>query len=273
MITGELPIHGHRIAYLDRGHGPTLLFLHGNPDSHALWNGVIERLEARFRCIAPDLPGFGASTLDPAFDFSLESMAAFVEEFVERLGLEEPVGLVVHDFGGPYGLSWAVEHPERLRGVLITNSLFFAGYRWHFWARVWRTPWLGELSMLLMGRWLFHFEVKRGSRKLSREHIEALWRQIDPAKKRMVLRLYRAADPAGFAGWEERFHGLARTLPVRVLWGKRDPYIPPRWAHGFGTTDVHFYSESGHWLPAEESGAVALHLERLFADTPHERPA
>ena len=266
MTTQQVSVHGHRIQYLDRGQGPPLLFLHGNPDSHVLWRGVIEQLDGRFRCIAPDLPGFGESTLDPAFDFSLESMAAFVEELVCQLGLKKPVGLVVHDFGGPYGLSWTVKHPHRLRGVLITNSLFFASYRWHFWARVWRTPWLGELSMRLMGRWLFHFEVRRGSRKLSKEHIEALWQQIDPVKKRMVLRLYRATDPAGFTGWEERFHGLAKTLPVRVLWGEQDPYIAPRWAFGFGTSDVHFFPESGHWLPAEETEAVALHLERLFAE-------
>lgn len=260
----RLEIDRHRILCLDEGIGPPVLLLHGNPDSHQLWSGVIERLAPRFRCLAPDLPGFGQSIAAPDIDDSLPAMARFIDQLVTALGVEEPLCLAVHDFGGPYGLSWAVEHPEKVRRIAVTNTLYFASYRWHFWARVWRTPWLGELSMKLMGRTLFHFEVQRGSRKLSKEYIEDLWQRVDAGKKRRVLALYRATDPTSFRGWEERLQALATRVPLRVLWGEHDPYIPPRWAEAFGTQDIHLFQRSGHWLPAEEPAAVADHLAEFF---------
>ncbi|RMH22410.1 MAG: alpha/beta fold hydrolase, partial [Acidobacteria bacterium] len=216
---GSMPVY-----LLDEGAGPPVLFLHGNPDSAELWRGVIDRLAGRCRCLAPDLPGFGRTPAPADFDCSLPRLAAFVEELVQALDVEAPLDLVVHDFGGPYGLAWAVEHPDRVRRLVAINTLFFADYRWHFWGRVWRTPVLGELSMLLMNRWLFARELRRGSPGLPRDHVRRAYALTSPAMKRMVLRLYRATDPRRFAGWEERLLELAAHRPTLVLWGERDPY-------------------------------------------------
>ncbi len=260
----HLDLDNVRVRLIDQGAGSPILFLHGNPDTAELWRGVISRLEGGYRCLAPDLPGFGRSALTGDFDCSLETLAAFVDELVARIGVDQPLDLAVHDFGGPYGLSWAVRNPGKVRRIAIMSSLYFADYRWHFWARIWRTPVLGEVSMLLMNRWIFGWELRRGSRRLPAEHIRETWGRIHPAMKRMVLRLYRATDPACFRGWEEQLHALAARVPVRVLWGARDPYIPARWAGRFGTSDVRIFDHCGHWLPAEEPAEVAEDLERFF---------
>ena len=253
-------------AYLaDRGSGPPILFLHGNPDTAELWRGVISRLEGGYRCVAPDLPGFGRSTVTGNFDCRLETLAAFVDELVTAAGVETPLGLAVHDFGGPYGLSWAVRHPAKVRRIVIMNSLYFTDYRWHFWARIWRTPLLGELSMGLMKPWLFAWELRRGSRRLTAEQIGETYARLHPAMKRMVLKLYRATDPGCFRGWQEELHALTARVPIRVLWGAHDPYIPARWAQGFGTDDVRVFDHCGHWLPAEAPGEVAEELRSFFS--------
>ncbi len=259
-------IHLHNVDthLIDRGSGPPILFLHGNPDTAELWRGVISRLADGYRCLAPDLPGFGRSRVTGDFDCSLESMAVFVEELVTAIGVEEPLCLAVHDFGGPYGLSWAIRNPGKVRRIAIMNSLYFAGYRWHFWARLWRTPILGELSMRLMNRWIFNWELGRGSRRLGKEHMRETWGRIHPAMKRMVLQLYRATDPENFRGWEEELHALAGRVPVRVLWGAHDPYIPARWARRLGTGEVRIFDDCGHWLPAEAPARVAEDLGHFF---------
>ncbi len=264
----HVTVDGAEIFVRDEGAGPPVLLLHGNPDSADLWDGVISRLSPTHRCMAPDLPGFGRSSIPEGFDVSLSAMAAFVDRLVAALGVSEPLGLVVHDFGGLYGLSWAVEHPRKVSHVAVTNSIFTSRLRWHFWARVWRTPILGEASMLAMNRWLFAFELRRGSRRLSRQHIERAWAFVNKRTKRMVLELYRATDPENFRGWEERLHELATRVPVKVLWGLKDPYLDASLAGTFGTEDVEFFEEVGHWLPAEAPAEVADRILGFFSPVP-----
>ena len=254
-----------RVHLIDEGSGPPILFLHGNPDTGELWRDVISRLAGDYRCLAPDLPGFGRSQVTGDFDCSLPEIADVVDELVEKISVETPLYLAVHDFGGPYGLSWAIRHSEKVRRIMIMDSLYFSDYRWHFWARIWRTPILGELSMLLMRRWIFHLELRRGSRRLTPEHIRQTWQRIHPAMKRMVLKLYRATDPEKFQGWEDELHALAERVPIRVLWGAHDPYIPPRWAKHFGSNDVRVFEDCGHWLPAEAPARIAEELRQFFS--------
>jgi pimeloyl-ACP methyl ester carboxylesterase len=255
-----LNVQNVNVHLVDRGTGQAILFLHGNPDSADMWDGVISRLSSRFRCLAPDLPGFGRSTGSVDFDCSLDNMAAFVDGLILAAGITEPVNLVVHDFGGPYGLAWAIKHPDKIRRIAVTNTLFFSDYRWHFWARVWRTPCLGELSVLLMNRWIFGWELRRGSPTLSQEHILRSYGHVTPTMQRMVLRLYRATDPENFRGWEEKLLGLTRRIPTLVLWGDRDPYIPIEFADRFGTENIKHFPDSGHWLPVEAPDEVSDQL-------------
>lgn len=262
----NVDVQGARIFVRDEGEGAPVLLLHGNPDSSDLWDGAIRRLRQGYRCLAPDLPGFGRSSIPPGFDFRLGSMAGFVEALVEAIGVAEPVRLVVHDFGGPYGLSWAVEHPGRVSRIVVINSLFSTRLRWHFWARIWRTRYLGETSMRLMNRWLFARELRRGSLgHLPRAHVARAYSLLGQETKRMVLRLYRATDPECFAPWEPRLAELARTVPVKVLWARQDPYLDVALAHTFGTTDIEFFDCTGHWLPVEAAPEMVELVSRFFA--------
>jgi pimeloyl-ACP methyl ester carboxylesterase len=230
-----------------------------------MWEGLIERLEAHHRCLAPDLPGFGRSPAPPDFDYSLENLARFTEQFVAASGLAEPLGLVVHDVGGFFGLAWAIRNPQRVRRIAIINTLFFSDYRWHFWGRVWRSRGIGELGMAVLNRWLFRFEVRRGSRRLTREHIDRTYAAYTPAVRRAVLRLYRASDPGNFRVWEDELLALSGRIPTCVLWGEHDPYIPRRFAARFAAGEVHYLPGCGHWPPVEAVDEVAAHLRGFLA--------
>ncbi|HJZ12636.1 MAG TPA: alpha/beta hydrolase [Acidobacteriota bacterium] len=256
----QVEVDNAAIHLIECGSGPSILFLHGNPDSGDLWIPVMDRLEPEFRCFAPDLPGFGRSKAPPNFDCSLQQMAAFVEGLVDAARIPLPLHVVVHDFGGPFGMAWAVTHREQVKSLCVMNSTFFSDFHWHFWARIWRTPLLGELSLATMNWPLFRHEMQRGSRKLTEEQMRHTYKNVTPALKRMVLRLYRATDPANFRGWEGQLLELISQIPTLVLWGDRDPYISPRYAERFGAARVVHYPECGHWVPLEESDSVAAEL-------------
>jgi pimeloyl-ACP methyl ester carboxylesterase len=267
---------GCRVHVVDRGpeggtrdeHGVPTLFLHGNPDSSEVWAGVLPELAAHGRCLAPDLPGFGRSSAPPDFDCSLEGMARFVEALLQALAVSGPVNLVVHDIGGPYGLAWAVRHPQRVHRLVIMNTVFHADYRWHRLGRLWRMPVVGELMQALTTRSGFVREMRRGSRRLSAARMHRTYDLLTPATKRMVLRWYRAMDPRHFAGWEEALLALTAQVPTQVMWGEHDPYIPRRYAGRFGQARVLHFPGVGHWLPAEAPAEVAQRLREFLHPAP-----
>jgi pimeloyl-ACP methyl ester carboxylesterase len=124
----NVTVHNASIYVNVQGSGVPTMFLHGNPDSSLLWNGVIGEVGSSMQCFAPDLPGFGRSELPSGSKFSLEEMAQFIDDLIAAFKISAPLNLVVHDFGGIYGLAWAVKHPQRVRRLAIMNTNFFSDY-------------------------------------------------------------------------------------------------------------------------------------------------
>lgn len=121
-----LLVHGRAMAYVDRGVGAPVVFLHGNPTSSFLWRHSIAGLETRHRCLAPDLIGMGDSDKLPdsgpdAYGFATHR--AFLDAWFDTIVPKEPVVLVVHDWGSALGFDWARRHPSRVRGVAYTEAI------------------------------------------------------------------------------------------------------------------------------------------------------
>lgn len=114
-------IDGHLVHYLDEGSGPALLLLNGNPSWSFGWRDVISRLLGRFRCIAPDYPGFGLSRAGDGFDFRPVSQSTVVEHLVDHIGVRD-LTLVCYDWGGPIGLGVAGRRPELFRALVLGNT-------------------------------------------------------------------------------------------------------------------------------------------------------
>ena len=118
---------GLRMHYLDEGSGPPVLLLHGEPTWSYLYRTVIPELTPTCRAIAPDYLGFGRSDKplrieDYTYDLHVESIRRLVEELDLR-----DLTVVVQDWGGPIGLRFAVEHPERVARLVIMNTGVDAG--------------------------------------------------------------------------------------------------------------------------------------------------
>ena len=119
-------IRGFRMAYIERGQGPTLVFVHGNPTSSFLWRHILLPLSERYHCLAPDLIGMGDSDKLPERGpgaYSFTTQQAFLEAWFEAVLPREPVVLVVHDWGATLALAWARRHPERVRGIVYMEAV------------------------------------------------------------------------------------------------------------------------------------------------------
>lgn len=241
-----------------------VVFIHGNPGSSEDWRDLVGRVGAFARAVAPDMPGFGQADKPKDFDYTVEGYARHLDGILHHLGVRR-AHLVLHDFGGPWGLVWAAQHPERLVSVTLINIGIMPGYRWHSLARIWRTPILGELFQATTTRFGFGFLIQRTNpRGLPKAMVDRMYRDMDWGTKRAVLRLYRATNNPGQMA--EMLGPLFRQLdvPALVIWGAADPYVPVRYAERqrefFPRARIVILEQSGHWPFADDPESVAAAL-------------
>jgi pimeloyl-ACP methyl ester carboxylesterase len=123
-----------------------VVFVHGNPGSSRDWEEFVAQAGQSGRAVALDMPGFGHADKPDNFDYTVSGYARHLAGCLSELGIRR-VHLVMHDFGGPWGLAWAVDHPDAFASAAIINSGIWPDYRWHIFARIIRKPILGELLM------------------------------------------------------------------------------------------------------------------------------
>lgn len=109
-----------RIAFFEKGQGPTALFLHGVPLNGYHWRHVIDRIQYRRRCIAIDLMGLGHSEIAPSQEISFTAQAHMVAEVIDALGIEQ-IDLIGNNSGGAVAQIFAAHYPNRLTSLVLTN--------------------------------------------------------------------------------------------------------------------------------------------------------
>ncbi|MEK8087482.1 alpha/beta hydrolase [Aquabacterium sp. A3] len=238
-----------------------VVFVHGNPGSSEDWRALMARVAPHGRVIAMDMPGFGRADKPADCPYSVEAGATFLGEALQRLGVWR-AHLVLHDFGGPWGLAWAAMNPMGLASLTLVNTGLMLNYRWHLMARIWRTPVLGELQQMLTTRRGFRWALNVGQRKpLPREFVDRMYDDLDAGTKRAILKLYRATSDVA-----QRSDMLGRMLkPLNpstlVVWGEADPYLPARLADDqrqfFTRAEIHRLPDSGHFPFADDPEGVA----------------
>jgi pimeloyl-ACP methyl ester carboxylesterase len=259
----EVVVEGVRSPVIEAGPERAVeaaLFLHGNPGSGRDWTGLVEPVGEFGRAVALDLPGFGRADKPRDFGYRVEHYAVHIEGVRRELGIER-VHLVLHDFGGPFGLVWAAMHRDEFASAVLINTGFMRGLRWHRMARMWQTRGLGEAIMLLATRGAMRRGMNQGSvRGLPREFTDRIWDEYDRDTKRAVLELYRSTGAPDLLAnlLAPAFAELDR--PALVLWGAGDKFLPVEYARGnleaFPSAELIVLEDSGHWPWIDDPDAV-----------------
>ncbi|MEZ4415946.1 MAG: alpha/beta fold hydrolase [Gemmatimonadota bacterium] len=217
---------GHTIRYVDCGSGPPLVLLHGAPTTSYVYRHVISLLSSDFRCLAPDLPGWGKSVAVRGFTPTLPALAEAADAFIAALDLEG-VTLAVMDTAGSVGFHLVQEYPVRFRGLIAADTIVFPTRehpRIHTMLRLVTTPpfrWVNRRFRLLP-RVVARFGGRR-RRSGPEERARYLQDFATDAHLDRIMVTFRDLNrnDAFLSGVRD---GLsAMDLPVLVVAGEKDP--------------------------------------------------
>lgn len=260
-----------RIHYIDEGAGPPLILLHGNPTWSFLYRGIVIRLRDRFRCIAPDYPGFGLSAHPDDYGFTPAEHAAVVSELVELLDLDG-VTVMGQDWGGPIGMRLAVDHLPRLRALVMGNTWYWPSNAWHMRA----------FSAVMSSGFMQHqilqknFFVERVmptavKHRLAAEVMDHYRGPLPTPLSRVGVaefprQLTRAAPWLQETADDVRIH--LGNVPLLLVWGIGDLAFTPRFMDRFRADFTHVSTvrlDAKHYIqedcPAEISDAIRGFLD------------
>ena len=129
-----------RMHYLDVGSGFPAVMLHGNPTWSFMYRKLIAvAKEQHIRAIAPDHIGCGYSDKPQDWDYRLAKHVSNLEALVDDVLQLPQFDLVVHDWGAPIGFLYAVRHPDKIRKIVVMNSVVWMSS--HFPRSVYLTRW------------------------------------------------------------------------------------------------------------------------------------
>lgn len=270
-----LDLEAGRLHYVDEGAGEPVVFVHGTPTWSFLWRHPIQALRGAYRCVALDHLGFGLSDKPEGADYTPAAHAARFDTLVDRLGLRD-VTLVVHDFGGPIGLSHAVTRPENVRRIVVMNTWLWSnqGNR--------SVEWASRILAGGVGRFLYTrlnvsprvllrhaYADKRKLTKTIHGHYTGPF--TNPAERFAPWVLARELTGSNdwYASlWERRHH--LRGKPMAIVWGLADPLVGrahlDRWRTAFPGAEVVALERVGHFVTEEAPERAVQAIGALLRD-------
>ena len=245
-------------------HAPTVL-VHGNPETPALWDPLVDSLERDVIRLAP--PGFGAP-LTEGFGATVPEYRDWLVGELERLG--EPVDLVGHDWGGAHVVAVAMTRPDLLRSwASDAIGVFDEDYVWHDLAQAWQQPGVGEESVAqMLGGSLADRVARLVSFGLPPATAEQVAAGQDDDMGRAVLALYRSAAQPVMAEAGRSLEAAA-ARPGLALLASEDSFVGSdaqrRRAAARAGARVEVLEGLGHWWMVQDPQRSAAVLEDFWA--------
>ena len=275
----EYPFKSHffptpygEMHYVDEGTGDPIIFVPGNPSWSFETRNMIKSLSGQYRCIAVDHLGFGFSDKPLDFSYMPQEHAKNLEALLESLNLER-ITMVVGDWGGPIGLSYAIAHHEKIKSIVITNT----------WLWSVKTDWYYQGFSGFMGgalgRWLIRNKnffaqnvvyMAFGDKSKLTPHIHKHYlRQFTNPEERKGNWVF-PKQIIGASDWLESLWNQRQVLTDKIAliaWGAKDIAFREKelqtWIQAFPKARVIRFPNSGHFIPEENPVELADAIRKI----------
>ncbi|GHA75593.1 alpha/beta fold hydrolase [Pontibacter akesuensis] len=278
----EYPFKSHyitleagRMHYIDEGEGTPIVMIHGTPAWSFLYRNLIKILSKKYRCIAMDMIGFGLSDKPEDWSYKPRAHAANFEKLMEHLQLQD-ITLLVHDFGTPIGMAYAINHPDNVRNIVMLNSWTWSLSRHETFPKSSKLL-VGPLGQFLHSKLnvsaatLIHdlFEEEENMPEPIKQHyIKALGSPEDHVRNLACARELVGATKWYDELWQER--KKIQQIPTLILWGERDKLIHiealQRWKKFFHECYVIPFEEGGHFLQEDSADEISNYVSNFVQE-------
>jgi pimeloyl-ACP methyl ester carboxylesterase len=277
---GNVKIEGLDIFYREAGSPdkPTILLLHGFPTSSHMFRNLMLALQDKYHLIAPDYPGYGASSTPSVkdFDYTFDHLAKVVDEFIIAKGLKK-YSMYVMDYGAPVGFRIATMHPEKVQALIIQNGNAYDEGLEDFWKpfrALWADPKnedninaMKKILNITATKWQYMHGVG-DTTKISPDNWIIDQAGMDrPGNVDIQLALFYSygSNPPLYPKWQAYFR--ANQPPTIILWGKNDYIFPPSGATPYQrdlkNIEVHLLP-TGHFALEEFGFEMATHIDMFL---------
>lgn len=252
-------INGQKLHYIDEGKGETILFVHGTPSWSFDYRNIIKKLKEKYRCVAIDHIGFGLSDKPEHYNYSTQNHSKTLEKFVLEKQLNN-ITLVVHDFGGPIGLNFAIQHPEKIKNLIILNSWLWSIENdpdYIKLKKILKSPLLPFLYLYLNFSPKFILPQSFGDKKLTKKLLKQYTKPFADKTQRNGALAF-AKSLLNDQNWFEELWNKGQIIsnkPTLFIWGMKDKVIRPhnldKFQSAFTNSKTLKLETSGHF-PQEE---------------------
>jgi pimeloyl-ACP methyl ester carboxylesterase len=261
------------LAFTDVGKGDPVVLLHGIPTWSYLYADVIPLLQSHYRVIAPDFLGHGWSDRRDRFDRSLPAQVSAVLALLDTLGIDKAT-FVGHDTGGGVSLILAVEHPERVQRLVITNAVAYDSWPIEDMIALGDPQWRSK-----PGREVAEFVASgladgiHNRERLTRRFTEGIVAPYsDDEGALSLIRNASALNTNHTMALVDRHETI--SAPTLVLWGVQDPWQPiadgERLSREIPNAEL-VRVEASHWIPWDAPEAFAAGVLEFLEHNPVSR--
>jgi pimeloyl-ACP methyl ester carboxylesterase len=260
---------------------PKLLLLHGFPSSGHMFRDLIPLVSNQLHVVAPDLPGFGRSSL-PGRGHSFDKMANTIDRFTEAIGFDR-YAIYVFDYGAPTGFRVAMKHPERITAIISQNGNAYEEGLTDGWNPIrayWQDPSAANREALRgflkpeTTLWQYTHGVPDITRVSPDGYSLDNFYLARPGADDVQLDLFGdyKSNVALYPEFQSYFR--AHTPRFLAVWGRNDPFFLPAGAEAFKRdipgAVIRFF-DTGHFALETHAGEIAAEICDFLPDVVHER--
>ncbi|MFI5391827.1 MAG: alpha/beta fold hydrolase [Bacteriovoracales bacterium] len=263
----------NQMNYVDVGTGVPMVMVHGNPTWSFFYRNLALLFKKKYRIIIPDHMGMGLSDKPKKYQFTIKNHMENFGKLIDSLELP-PFHLVVHDWGGPIGLSYAVSHPEKIKSLTILNTAAFNSKEIPFRIALCKFPLLGRIIIQGFNGFAYPATLMASHKGLSREVKKGF---LHPYKKltsraaqwKFVQEIPLKPNHPNFNlidSIEKKLHLL--KCKKLILWGEKDfcfnQSFLKRWREIYPEANVISYQNAGHYLLEDAIWQIFPEMENFL---------